>query len=410
MSSLGNHSGNQSSHTGLEYNESAMADDLLTSRITVKGLTNLASYPNPMQKAAQNTLARARTVDLGLGRPDTPSSSQSTTPDLTKGRNLNPYGPPRAPTGPPEPLKAGPPGHRPFKPSALDLATKRTLVEDQLPMPPHQPRLPADSLFSCDASMAPSPGPRGWDPASHRPAQTSLSEKQGSAVLRSAPGSAGPIRLATPVPVDASAQAEDGSKRKVYDTLPVERIKPYYPAGFPSNYDGRYKPVPEDWHARYPLSEDGLETSSDRLSRIDQNFYGGAARLMRTAEQVARDCSPRCSRNKAGVIGEERERMRGSLLDRQNVDIKLQHPFMSVEEVNKMAQAEIIEPLLNMTLATLLGYKKDASGVRAQNPWADRFVKAEADWIDSSDEGNKSLFRDEAASQKKVPRMTRLGY
>ncbi|KAL2269445.1 hypothetical protein VTJ83DRAFT_1629 [Remersonia thermophila] len=400
---------NPSSPAELGHHESAMADDLLTSRITVKGLTNLASYPNPMQKAAQNTLARARTVDLGLGRPETPPS-QSTTPDFAKGRTLNPYGPPRAPTGPPEPLKAGPPGHRPFRPSVLDLATRRSAGEDQPSLPPCQPRLPAGLSYSFDGNVVPPAGPRGWDAS--RPGQALVNEAHGSSLVRSAPGSTGPSRLTTPCPVDPCARTKDGTRRKICDTLPVERIRPYYPAGLPANYDGRYTPVTDDWHARYPLFEDGSmsEPSTDRRSKIDRDFYGGAEERMKTADRVVRGNGPQLSRNTAGVIGEERERVHGSVFSRQNdVGPKAERPLMSIEDVNKMGHAEIVEPLLSMTLATLLGYRKDAAAIGAHHPWADCFVKAEPDWIDKSEEGSKSLFRDGAASLNPSPTMGHRG-
>jgi hypothetical protein len=407
----GNHPGTQPSQSGQQLNKPGLAEDILTSRLTVKGLTNLASYPNPMQKAAQDTLAKAKAVDLGLNLPGTAPSSQSTTPDFTKGWNTNtynPYGPPRAPVGPPEPLKAG---QRPFKP-ALDLAARRALAESPFPpMPAQQPRLPTDIYGHFPAGLAPPTGPRGWDPSLYRPAQPTMVERQDSPALRGGLGpTAGPARLTTPIPMNmppaqpVPTQSAPGiiKKRKVWDTLPPERIQQYYPEGFPADYDGQYTPIREDWHTKYPLPEPGVPPA-DWHAKLDQKWYDDPAKLMQNASQIAQDYNTNYPQKNVGVIGQER----------QNLDAtKVRNPWMSAEKVNKMDHAEIVKPLLDMTFTTLVSYKKGTPAA-AQNPWADRLVKAEPESIDDSEEGKKSLFstpNEQTEAQGQAPKTSDRGY
>ncbi|KAK4154894.1 hypothetical protein C8A00DRAFT_14041 [Chaetomidium leptoderma] len=411
-------SGNLPSPTGFEGNDSVAAEDTLTSRITVKGLTSLASYPNPMQKAAQNTLARARTADLGLSRPDTPSSHPSTAPDLAKGRLFNMYGTAPATAGPPEPLKAGPPGQRPYKSTTLEAASRMLRVEDQLP--------PATSVYH---SISPIGLPYNLDTnilatfddddgigGTARTIQVPLDERQHGPVSRNPPEFTGFGRLPTPAPFATVTTALGETRRKVHDTLPPERIKQYFPGGFPSNYDGRHKSMADDWHTKYPTAEDRFmqESFAERITRINRSFYVGTEGLVRNMEQIVRDHNYRCLENKVGVIGEERERLRGSHIERLGADGKIQPPLLSVEETDRMDEADIARPLVNMAFATLLGYKEESeSGTSTQNAWPSGFVKADDAWVDTTEEGNTSLFSkpmEEQLKRKRPLRKPRRGY
>ena len=411
-------SGNLPSPTGFEGNDSVASEDALTARITVKGLTSLASYPNPMQKAAQNTLARARTADLGLGRPVTPSSIPSTTPDLPRDRLFHTYNSGTVVPGQPEPLKAGPPGHRPFKPTTLEAASRAIRAEDLFPLPAsvYQCRSPSVVSHSLDSQTRAVFDDEEGFAGPCRPVQLPLDERHHGTVSRGHSELTGYGRFSTPGPFDTATEALDGTRRKVYDTLPPDRVKQYYPYGFPSNYDGRFKPIADDWHTKYPTPEDKFtqESFSERLTKINRNFYAGTEGLVRNMEQIVRDHNYRCLENKVGVIGEERERLRGSHIERLGADGKIQPPLLSVEEADGMDEADIAKPLVNMAFATLLSYKEDSEpGISAQNAWPSGFIEADEAWVDSSDEGNMSFFsrtKEEQMRRRKVLRKPRRGY
>ncbi|KAH6855231.1 hypothetical protein B0I37DRAFT_423437 [Chaetomium sp. MPI-CAGE-AT-0009] len=409
-------SGNLPSPTGFESNDSVTAEDTLTSRITVKGLTNLASYPNPMQKAAQNTLARARAANLSLSRPGTPSSLPSTTPDPSKDRLFNTYGAKPAMTGPPQPLKAGPPGHRAFKPTTLDAASRSLRVEDQVPPTVYQFKSPIGLQYNHGSNIMAALDDDDGTQGSNQGGQLPLEENQNGPVSRNPREITGFGSLSTPSPFDTFAESLDGVRRKVHDTLPPERIKHYFPGGFPSNYDGRHKPLGDGWTTKYPVPEDGFkqESFSERMTKINRNFYAGIEGLVKNMEQIVRDHNYRCLENKVGVIGEERERLRGSHIERLGADGKVQPPILSVDEVDRMSEADVAKPLVNMAFATLLSYKeKSESGASGQNVWPSGFTKADDSWVDTTEEGNMSFFskpKEEYLKRRKAPKKVRRGY
>lgn len=414
-------SGNLPSPTGFEGNDSVASEDALTSRITVKGLTSLASYPNPMQKAAQNTLARARTADLGLSRPVTPSSIPSTTPDLLKDRLFNTYNPGTVVLGPPQPLKAGPPGHRPFKPTTLEAASRALQAEDHFPLSANVYQCRSPSVVSHNLD------PHTWTVfddeegflGAVRPGQLPLDERHHGHVSRGRSELAGYGRLSTTGLFDTASEGLGGTRRKVFDTLPPEMIKQYYPHGFPSNYDGQYKPIGDDWHSKYPTQEDKntQESFSERLTKINRNFYAGTEGYVRSMEQIMRDHNSRDLENlenKVGIIGEEREHLRGSHIERLGVEGKLAPPSLTVEEVDMMDEADIARPLVNMAFATLLSYKEESESRRsAENARPSGFIDADDAWVDSSDEGNMSFFtrtKEEQMKRRRILKKPRRRY
>ncbi|KAK3900860.1 hypothetical protein C8A05DRAFT_16877 [Staphylotrichum tortipilum] len=392
-----------------DASDSVASEDALRSRITVKGITSLASYPNPVQKAAQNTLARARAADLNLSRPESPSSLPSATSELFKDRGVGAYNT-TAVTGPPRPLMAGPPGQRSFKPVTLDLSSRILRSEDQAPLSAglHQSRPPIGFASSFDM------GPRTpFDD------DNGLANLRGSTPLPGEERHGGPLspdigRLSTPAHFDGASAPPAVTTRKVYDTLPPDQIKHYYPNGFPSNYDGKYTPIPEDWHTRYPIAETqfGHERFAEREVKMNETFYSGLQGWAWNTEQVVRDRLPHSSENNVGVIGGERERLRGSHMDRLGGDGKVQQ--LSSEEVDAMDEADAAEPLVRMALARLMNYKEDGdSQALTEKSWPNGFIKADDAWLETADEGYVSYFSrlpEESVKKKKAPRKPRRGY
>ncbi|KAL2198747.1 hypothetical protein P885DRAFT_67899 [Corynascus similis CBS 632.67] len=407
-------SGNLPSSTGFESNDSVSAEDALTSRITVKGLTNLASYPNPMQKAAQNTLARARAANLGFSRPGTPSSLRPMTPDLSGDRSLNSYATKPTTTGPPQPLKAGPPGQRAFKPTTLDAASRTIRAEDQPSQTLYQSKSPIGYEYNLDTNLLTALDEDDGIKSTGRSVRLPFDEKMPALIPRNHSDFVDLGRLCTASPFDTASGVVEGERRKVHDTLPPERIKHYFPSGFPPNYDGRHKPIADDWHTKYPASENRFaqETFSTRITKINRNFYAGTEGLVRNMEQIVRDHNYRCLENKVGVIGEERERLRGSHIERLGADGKVQPPALNLNELNQMGQAEVARPLVNMAFATLLSYKeKSESGLSGQNSWPTGFIKADDAWVDATQEGNTSFFSKPGDDvREKTSKEARRGY
>ncbi|KAL2260737.1 hypothetical protein VTK26DRAFT_5170 [Humicola hyalothermophila] len=415
------HPGNMPSTAPFEGNDCVGSEDVLASlRISTKALTNLASYPNPAQKAAQNKWAKARTANMGFTRPDSPSSLKSTTPDPAKDRPGNAHGTAPAVPNPPRPLTAGPPGHRAFKSGQLNALAKDFNLEGQVsqasPMVGvFQPVSSIGPQYNAGVGILPAFDDGGGASDADTPSLLPPDERYHR--LRSFNPSDHPIsrNLSTPGAPDFVAGVADGVRRKISDTLPPERARKYYPNGLPPNYDGRHKPVAENWHANYMMTDNNFmqEPSFERRSKINRSFYAGTEGLVKNMEQIVRDHNYRCLENKVGVIGEERERLRGSHIERLGDDGKIQPPYMKPEEVAGMDAAEVTQPMLNMLFATLLRLKEESqSGTSAVTGWPSGFVKADDSVVDSTEGGNMSFFTEpkEEQTKKKVPRKPRRGY
>lgn len=396
-------------------------DTLASSRITVKGLTNLASYPNPMQKAAQSRLAGARTANLGLSRPNTPLSLSSAALDPGKDRPASAYGTGASVAGP-QPLTAGPPGQRQLKPAPLEVVSRSLRLDEQAatlsPMASvFQSRLSDGPVYPAHSGLLPAFEYQDNAVDTEQSIQLSSNERYhnlGSQVPSDPSGSRPP---SAPVVFNIPTEALSETTRKIQDTLPFERIRKYYPIGPPPDYDGRYRPIAENWHTKYPILEDRSlpELSAERRRRVDRSFYSGTKGLVKNIEQVVRDHNYRCLENKVGVIGGERERLRESHIERSGCDGKIQLPRLSVEEVNEMDEGEVAKPLLNMAFGTLLRCKDESeSGASSSNAGPSGFTEAQFAWVDNTEEGNASFFselKEEPLRRRiPIPRKPRRGY
>ena len=404
-------SGGLPSPTG--FNDTLSPEDALAARINVKGLTNLASYPNPMQKAAQKALARARLANLN--RSDSSSTSSLGQSDLINDRFLGIQNSTSVATGLPRPLTAGPPGQRPFKSTTLDAASRCLRVDDQMS--------PLASIFRPRSSLGVlnNPGPSrpvfedgngltGGD----RFGSTVNDERQHHAVSYPSADQSTIRSLSLRSPSEMPGAPSNDLRNKIQDTLPPERAKVYFGNSLPPSYNGRYRPIPDDWHSKYPINERNLtqDPITDRMTKVNRIFYSGAESLVKSMDQIVRDRNYRRLENKVGVIGEERERLRGSHMERVGEDGKLLLPHLTVEQANEMESAELVKPLLNMAFATLLGYKTEAqAGSSNRNPSLHSF-KVEEEWIDHSEDGHSSFFSipPEEQARKRVRRKARRGY
>lgn len=393
-------SGNLPSPSGFETSGNATAEDALASRISMKALTNLASYPNPMRTAAQKALEKACAANPGPSRPGTPSSLSPSIPDLPKDQFSNNYGTRPASTWAPQPLKAGPPGQRAFKPTTVGSGSRLLGVGDTT-SETFYPSKPPSGLHNLGTStMSTLDGHHETDTEG---SAMSLAYEKGHHGVVSRPEShpLGPVPRPESSVSQKAHQSLEGNKRKVHDTLPPDSVKQYFPNGFPSNYDGRHTAIAGDWDTKYLKRQEpfddwytkylGKREAFDEWAT--RTFDAGTERLVKSMEQVERDRNyPRLGDN-IGVIGGERQRIRERLIEPVGADGKVQPRRLTQGDIEEMSEAEAAEPLLNMALRTLSSYKPGRELYDpTRNYWASRFVPADDAWIDTSENGNMSFF------------------
>jgi hypothetical protein len=369
----------------------ASEETLSSSRIGVKGLANLASYPNPMQKAAQNKLARARIANIGL-QSASDSSSLHTPLEYGNGSGLS-FG-----TGAPRPLTAGPPGQRQFRPATFDSASRTAKVEEidisqrvstldhidalealstlRAEGPPSKSQSTANNQFPVNDYTG-SVATRDNSRSSHHMAY-SIRE----AVLAPQPGVAQP-----PIPAAAKSDLEtrnwsarDDRSWVTRDTLPVSDIGKYYPRGLAKDYTA--------------ASQQSISDASDPKLELSRRFYAGTEGLVRNTNRVVHEHDVGYHKNRIGVIGEGRSRHQRDGPDR------VQQEFIDVQDANRMEDSLHAEPLLNMMLEALLRYQE---GPRPSNSTSmglpTVFVPADPAWVDDSQGGNKSFFEQRQAEE-----------
>lgn len=384
--------------------DSTTGDDLLlSSTFSVKSLTSLASYPNPMQKKAQNTLAlaKARTAHYGINRPDTPFSLLNK-PSVT-GRNQSAmlYGNTSAGIGTPQPLTAGPPGQRPFRPSTAESTYRiiRSYDDEKAPLrtPPGFTSMENDSGARSNLAVQ------------------SLSSRKDE---RHGPSDrlhsfAGTIPVGDRVKAAQAASVEDAEESFQYrygnntylpsrvspnkipslDTLSPDSTMHWSRGGFPSSYTGQSSTVDEHWTESYPLQSRALsynpspEELARRAEKTNRIFYSGVKLLEKKARELLPISAARGSESKVGVIGGER---------------KVSSSHNEEEEG---------DPLIHMALVSLLACKEDARD--PHNSFSVDWKDADPSCIDTSEDGNKSYFttrKPEPVKKKVVRRVTRRGY
>lgn len=372
----------------------ASEETLASSRIGVKGLANLASYPNPMQKAAQNKLARARIANLG---PQSASASLHTALEYGNGGTSG------SGTGAPRPLTAGPPGQRHFRPATFDSASRTAKVEDtdiaqRVSTLDHMDVLEALSTLRAEApSRKPHTTTNNRFPVNDYTGSAATRDNSRpnhhmaygirEAVLTPHPAMAQP-----PVPAAAKSDneprtwsAREGRPWVARDTLPVSDIGKYYPRG-----------LAKDYTAASQQSQQSKGDASDPKLELSRRFYAGTEGLVRNTNRVVREHDVRCHKNRIGVIGEGRERSRHQ---RDGSD-KVQPEFIDVQDANEMEDCLHAVPLLNMMLETILRYQEGTRPSDSTSPGLPSvFVPADPAWVDDSQGGNKSFFEQRQAEE-----------
>ncbi|KAK3383558.1 hypothetical protein B0T24DRAFT_53746 [Lasiosphaeria ovina] len=389
-------------------------------RITVKGLNSLASYPNPAQKAAQQALAKAtRTGNSGINRSEANSSISYLASEFGgRGRVAGTFGSTISSAGIPQPLTAGPPGQRQFRPSALEGSAKALYFDQDTPSdfftsfdPGYKQNSASNAVFSNTFNHLSTGGHGGLVRGTDQLAVMVHQAGFHSSHVAHPTVNTKPLSTSTIHP-DAM------DPKNTRDTLPFEKAQDYYPQVFPLDYTGHHTPVDECWHENPPaqvtkICQRSTESTSERKDRIKRNFYAGTEGLVKDMEGVMHDHDRRFLDNKVGVIGQGRERFRTLSVDRMGSNGKVQPPFLTVAESNSIEDRDHAEPLVNLAFATLLTYKEKESDAHRKRGWRSGFVAANPAWIDNSEEGNKSFFdapKSEAPKKKKVVKKSRRGY
>ncbi|KAL7621586.1 hypothetical protein AAE478_008911 [Parahypoxylon ruwenzoriense] len=351
-----------------------------------KSLTNLASYPNPMQKAAQRILERARqphhtmanqapdfekeynlpvagpATGLRNAHPDPSAMArlpQSDRIDEYSGpyRSLGPRDPSLASPyardtynhndilskgpGAPQPLTAGPPGQRQYRPSVFDPTGDGSRKDMQKPrgldenMPIDHPHQPFQSLQPSQA------------PQHQRPMYPTSGQASSSYQSEGYPSIQAPVGM---------GKASFHSNDKMFDSLPPEEAEEFYPHGLPSNYNYQPSAMGGDWWAQKlnllenakqpePHQRDALSRQRDpsfqaaHKEKLYSDFYAGTRTFTKSLDALLRENTRHdFVRTVGNAPNKVTQGNNGNGLYRQ----------LTIEEANDIAIHKHAEPLLGM--------------------------------------------------------------
>ncbi|KAK3941910.1 hypothetical protein QBC46DRAFT_457902 [Diplogelasinospora grovesii] len=410
--------GNQQG-TELASNGGTTYEESMAARMPIKSLMNLASYPNPMQKAAQSCLDKARTINTDINRADTASSLSYTSSENTKERAAGTFGPVPTLAGTLQPLTAGPPGLRQLRSSTLDISHRSVSTQplwthksEELQSSFQTPTLAYYNVTSQSAGLhEPSAGPSTQLAPARLPREL-------APIPRTPANPTAPNKSTKEAPPRNNQEASKTLDSTLKDTLPAEKLSGYYPKGFPTNYSGRYTPVAENWADDYPMREgtaghQQTKPIANRGHEIDRKFYAGIG-LVKDVRQLLRDHEKSGSGHKLSETGEKSETPSTFPDGQSEDDDSVQSPLPNIEEAKKVAGLLNADGLLSMALGTFLNHDTDGrpEGL-ARKAQPGGFTKADPAWVDVTAGGNKSFFSKPEAEQpkkKKLVKRSRRGY
>ncbi|KAI0118179.1 hypothetical protein GGR51DRAFT_572193 [Nemania sp. FL0031] len=308
-------------------NGSDEADTKLISAMNFNTLTNLASYPNAFQRAAQKLLAYRRPHPApAIGPYISDSHSNHHRAEIEP---LVPHTemPTHMPLyskilGAPAPLTAGPPGVRQLRPATFDqdiLQRARDFDDENPMMNPYHARLPLHNHIS------------------------GLSFKGESA---------------SPVPTswaaDSEADDDDYTKDhvKIFDTLSADEARSFYPNGLPLNFNAPVKPIYDDWEfERRKKVEDpshwysvqNAEFWTDRSRHVNNHFYSGVNKFNKTFNMALSEHKHRSVAQVVGRPYKEPPSNQGKVINRE----------LQVSDASLKPTSEYAAPLLSMTFQAL---------------------------------------------------------
>lgn len=346
--------------------------------LPVRTITNLASYPNPSQKLAQKALDRARQTFKAAAE-----TSRSLTPNVPQQGARRWEGPGARPTstnldrdgpgtsgwiskhdhlrnatrssvlssgpGAPQPLTAGPPGQRQYRPSTLEATFRALQTGTQRPpsSTTDEERLDNNPSFINVGNSTKLTAPS----RSNSPHQAPLQAKDYFETSKP-----------TVKPTTNMVLRYDSTqpRRRTYDTLSAEAVRGYFPDGFPPDLgpptvpllsnsagcpEGRFPPTPEELRLR------------DARSKIA--FYGATHDLTKALDVRIAEAQGKLRDLELGISNtRERTAARNAEVDIVLDSSKLGKPRHSfdVESANQLPTHEAATPLVNMAFSTLLNY------------------------------------------------------
>ncbi|KAI0602553.1 hypothetical protein F4775DRAFT_600560 [Biscogniauxia sp. FL1348] len=327
-----------------------------------KSISNLASYPNPMQKTAQKLLSSHRPLPTSTNSPgqQKPLPWRSQAPNAHREQKtsamglrsvksdplsvacmlqadsidehvdfnrLSRFGPDANPwplasrnslydavlskgPGAPAPLTAGPPGQRQYKPSTLEIAANVSQNDLQRPQDVDDNSQQQRPAVSTERQISPSFGSDGI--SSH------------------------------PIPYS------NKSSGKVVDTLTPEEASVFYPNGFPPDFNHHTPPV----ESRFPFEDKRDDQFSDkkdtsiwatRRAKVEREFYLGNYIFnkefdMAVAEKNSRDFA----------------RAMGSMHEPKRVEGKVANRKLDAKQASAIPIEKHALHLVSMTYQTLV--------------------------------------------------------
>ncbi|KAJ2978362.1 hypothetical protein NUW58_g7521 [Xylaria curta] len=300
--------------------ESDGANTKPISAMNFNSLTNLASYPNPMQRAAQKVLASHRPLP-------TPAIGSHVSEDQSFhcDGETDPLVPlvedsgfmsalPRV-RGAPAPLTAGPPGVRQLRPTTFEQESLRGAREfdDEHPwLNPYHARL----TFSQHAS--------------------GLSLEDGS--------------------ISGEEDGHNDSNLRIIDTLPIDEAAVFYPDGIPSNFNPHQQYTNRNWQDERImkiesqsvgyLAQKQEEFWAERRRNIDNHFYSGSNAFNKPFEEVVSEFRHRGIAYLVGCPYEEPAHPRGKVINRQ----------LQICDASHMPASEHAAPLLSMAFQAITNH------------------------------------------------------
>ncbi|KAI1109622.1 hypothetical protein F5Y14DRAFT_20337 [Nemania sp. NC0429] len=276
-------------------------------------LTNLASYPNPMQRAAQKPRASGSHWRAEVNHAMSIAEAPARMPTAPKAH------------GAPAPLTAGPPGTRQRRPLILErdtLQRARDFDDENPMMNPYHARPPSGRQIG---------HPSFED--DNMPTALTLEN------------------------TEADDAANNKSKRKVLvvDTISLVKAHNYYPRGLPPNFHTLRHDVSPQWDLERLAKLESLsdpylaqtpEFWAERAREIDKHFYTGANMFNKTVHMALSEHKRRSIAHLVGFPYDEQPTNQGKVINRE----------LRVCDASIMPTSEHTAPLLFMALRTIINH------------------------------------------------------
>ncbi|KAI0886220.1 uncharacterized protein GGS22DRAFT_126062 [Annulohypoxylon maeteangense] len=369
-------------------------------RMPTKSVTNLASYSNPMQKAAQKLLTRARQAPSSLQyqKSDTTQENRGLLPPpgfgaglkynrsdplgaegLLQSDRVNESGLPNRPLasfnpnisdytsrerdsypavlskghGAPLPLTAGPPGQRQFLSSSSNSTNAFQKGTSAFSSSTghwqkgfDQPRI-AESFEDVVPRSQQYPSAFFQPPLVPQP----MNRQPTPSLLSRAPS-------AQQYPAMNKGRENSGSSKMV-DTLTYEEARKFFPNGFPADFNNNYHPIPDNWaelrlqelaqqeKSKNPIALQGThQWQATHQANLHRDFYSGNAMINQDFDMAVHEKNSRDVARAVGSTFQEGEKTAGRVDNRQ----------LSIDEINEIPTYEHAKPLLSVMYQSLANH------------------------------------------------------